>query len=93
MYQTLDLGGMVECSYDRVVLGRRIQCHKIRGSAVVRSDNKDIFHAEADPDRCKRGSSPGQIFIDVSKSINHYRFVSKNDLRHHIVLLVNQKMP
>ena len=36
---------MVECSYDRVVLGRRVQCHKIRGSAIVRSDNKDIFHA------------------------------------------------
>ena len=36
---------MVECLYDPVVLGRRVQCHEIRGSAVVRSDYKDIFHA------------------------------------------------
>ena len=45
MYQTLDRGGMVECSYDRVVLGRRVQCHKFRGSVVVLSDYKDTFHA------------------------------------------------
>ena len=40
---------MVECSHDRVVWGRRVQCHKVVRSdgpisAVGRSDYKDIFH-------------------------------------------------
>ena len=42
MYQTLARGGMVECSYDCGVLGRRVQCHQVRGSAVLRSDYKDM---------------------------------------------------
>ena len=36
---------MVEWSYDRMVWGRQVQCHRVRGRAVVRSDSKDTSHA------------------------------------------------